>query len=46
MCGQIVGYPRSGRDSEIAWIDGQQGGRRQRIEFPYRRVGCPKGNEE
>jgi hypothetical protein len=38
---QIVGYRRSGRDSVIAWIDGKQGGKRQRIEFPYRRVPCP-----
>jgi hypothetical protein len=38
---QIVGYRRSGRDSVIGWIDGDQGGKRQRIEFPYRRVACP-----
>lgn len=38
---QIVGYRRSGPDSVIAWIDGRQGGKRQRIEFPYRRVACP-----
>jgi hypothetical protein len=38
---QIVGYRRSGRDSVIAWVDGEQGGKRQRIEFPYRRVACP-----
>jgi hypothetical protein len=38
---QIVGYRRSGPDSVIAWIDGSQGGKRQRIEFPYRRVACP-----
>jgi len=38
---QIVGYRRSGRDSVIAWIDGRQGVKRQRIEFPYRRVPCP-----
>ncbi len=37
---QVVGYRRSGRDSVIAWIDGDQGGKRQRIEFPYRRVVC------
>lgn len=41
---QIVGYRRSGADSVTAWIDGRQGGKRQRIEFPYRRVACgPKG---
>jgi len=38
---QIVGYRRSGRDSVTAWIDGRQGGRRQRMEFTYRRVACP-----
>lgn len=38
---QIVGYRRSGRDSVLGWIDGNQGGKRQRIEFPYRRVPCP-----
>ena len=37
---QIVGYRRSGRDSVVAWIDGNQRGKRQRIEFPYRRVPC------
>ncbi len=38
---QIVGYRRSGPDSVIAWIDGRQEGKRQRIEFPYRRIPCP-----
>jgi hypothetical protein len=38
---QVVGYRRVGPDSVIAWIDGRQGGKRQRIEFPYRRVACP-----
>jgi hypothetical protein len=38
---QTVGYRRSGSDSITAWIDGNQGGKRQRIEFPYRRVPCP-----
>lgn len=38
---QIVGYRRSGADSVMAWIDGRQGDKRQRIEFPYRRVACP-----
>jgi Domain of unknown function (DUF6265) len=37
---QIVGYRRSGRDSVLAWIDGQAGGKSQRVEFPYRRVSC------
>jgi hypothetical protein len=38
---QIVGYRRSGPDSVIAWIDGTMGGKSRRVEFPYRRVGCP-----
>lgn len=38
---QIVGYRRVGRDSVTAWIDGRRGGKRQRIEFLYRRVRCP-----
>ena len=38
---QVVGYRRAGPDSVIAWIDGRQDGKRQRIEFPYRRVACP-----
>jgi hypothetical protein len=37
---QIVGYRRAGPDSVIAWIDGRRGGKRQRVEFPYRRVAC------
>jgi hypothetical protein len=37
---QVVGYRRSGPDSVIAWIDGRRGGKRHRIEFPYRRVAC------
>jgi hypothetical protein len=37
---QIVGYRRSGRDSVVAWIDGQAHGKSQRVEFPYRRVPC------
>jgi hypothetical protein len=36
-----VGYRRSGPDSVVAWIDGTNGGKSQRIEFPYRRVTCP-----
>jgi Domain of unknown function (DUF6265) len=38
---QIVGYRRAGQDSVIAWIDGKQGAKRRRVEFPYRRVPCP-----
>jgi hypothetical protein len=37
---QIVGYRRAGPDSVVAWIDGTAGGKRRRIEFPYRRVSC------
>jgi hypothetical protein len=37
---QLVGYRRSGPDSVMAGIDGRQRGRRQRIEFPYRRIPC------
>lgn len=39
---QIVGYRRAGPDSVVAWIDGDAGGKRRRIEFPYRRVSCPR----
>lgn len=39
---QIVGYRRAGPDSVLAWIDGSSGGKRQRIDFPYRRVPCPR----
>ena len=38
---QRVGYRRIGADSVLAWIDGTNRGRRQRVEFPYRRVPCP-----
>ncbi|MDF3052022.1 MAG: hypothetical protein K0S19_127 [Geminicoccaceae bacterium] len=38
---QIVGYRRAGADSVVAWIDGKTGGKSRRVEFPYRRVGCP-----
>jgi hypothetical protein len=40
---QLVGYRRLGADSVLAWIDGKIQGKRQRIEFPYRRVACPDG---
>jgi Domain of unknown function (DUF6265) len=43
---QIVGYRRIGADSVLAWIDGEMHGKRERIEFPYRRVGCPDGRRE
>jgi hypothetical protein len=39
---QQVGYRRSGADSVVAWISGTQGGTTRRIEFPYRRVSCPR----
>jgi hypothetical protein len=38
---QIVGYRRVGRDSVLGWIDGTTGGKRVRVDFPYRRVSCP-----
>lgn len=37
--GSMLGMGRT--TSVIAWIDGTQGGKRQRIEFPYSRVACP-----
>jgi hypothetical protein len=38
---QRVGYRRIGTDSVLAWIDGVNNGKQQRVEFPYRRVPCP-----
>ena len=38
---QRVGYRRIGADSVLAWIDGTSNGKKQRMEFPYRRVPCP-----
>ena len=38
---QRIGYQRSGSDSMLAWIEGVQQGQVQRIDFEYRRVGCP-----
>ena len=38
---QRVGYRRVGADSVLAWIDGTSNGKKQRAEFPYRRVPCP-----
>lgn len=38
---QRVGYRRIGTDSVLAWIDGTSEGKKQRFEFPYRRVPCP-----
>ena len=38
---QRVGYRRIGADSVLAWIDGTSNGKRQRVDFPYRRVPCP-----
>jgi uncharacterized protein DUF6265 len=40
---QIVGYRRVAADSVLAWIDGKVQGKRQRVEFSYRRVACPDG---
>lgn len=36
---QRIGYQRKGADL-LAWIEGEQGGKARRIEFPYRRVAC------
>jgi hypothetical protein len=36
---QRVGYERRGSDL-LAWIEGDQKGRRRRVEFPYRRAAC------
>ena len=36
---QRIGYQRKGADM-LAWIEGEQGGKARRIEFPYRRVAC------
>ena len=38
---QRVAYRRLGADSVLAWIDGTNDGKKQRFEFPYRRVPCP-----
>lgn len=38
---QRVGYRRIGADTVLAWIDGTNEGKRQRFDFPYRRVPCP-----
>jgi hypothetical protein len=38
---QRVGYRRVSADSVLAWIDGTSNGKKQRVEFPYRRVPCP-----
>jgi hypothetical protein len=41
---QVVGYRRVGADSVTAWIDGTSRGRQRRVEFPYRRVACPRSH--
>jgi hypothetical protein len=38
---QRVGYRRKGRDVLVGWIEGTSNGQPRRVEFPYRRVGCP-----
>lgn len=40
---QRVGYRLDG-DSLFAWIEGTNGGKSRRAEFPYRRVACQSGN--
>ena len=37
---QRVAYKRLSADSMLAWIDGTEGGTKNRIEFPYARVSC------
>ena len=36
---QRVGYRRD-KDSLLAWVEGNAGGKPRRVEFPYRRVAC------
>ena len=36
---QVIGYERRGA-SLLAWVEGRQGEKVRRIEFPYRRTGC------
>jgi hypothetical protein len=43
---QTVGYRRVGTDSVLAWIDGNIQGKRERVEFAYRRVACPDGGKD
>lgn len=37
---QRIGYDRTGPDSLLAWIEGEQRGRARRVEFPYSRAQC------
>jgi hypothetical protein len=39
---QRVGYRRDGPDGLLAWIEGTRNGQVRRVEFPYRRVSCPR----
>ncbi len=39
---QRVGYRRVAGDQLLAWIEGTVSGKQRRVEFPYRRIDCPK----
>ena len=39
---QRVGYRRVAGDELLGWIEGTVSGKLRRVEFPYRRVECPK----
>jgi hypothetical protein len=39
---QRVGYRRVAGDQLLGWIEGTLSGKPRRVEFPYRRVECPK----
>jgi hypothetical protein len=39
---QRVGYRRVAADQLLAWIEGTVSGKPRRVEFPYRRIDCPK----
>ena len=39
---QRVGYRRVAGDQLLGWIEGTVSGKLRRVEFPYRRVECPK----
>ena len=43
---QRVGYRRTGPDRLLGWIEGADGGKTRRVEFPYRRVACESPSRE